>query len=37
MKKFTRAGDGKLIFHFAWPKVRYTNAVQTDPKLQIIL
>ena len=25
MKNFTRAGDGKLIFHFPWPKVRYTN------------
>jgi hypothetical protein len=37
MKKFTRAGDGKLIFYFSWPKVRYTSTIQTDPKLQIIL
>jgi hypothetical protein len=37
MKNFTRARDGKLTFHFPWPKVRYTITIQTGPKIQIIL
>jgi hypothetical protein len=36
MKNFTRAGDGKLIFHFPWPKVRYTNTIQTDPMIIVV-
>ena len=30
MKNFTCTGDRKLIFHFPWPKVHYTNTIQTD-------